>query len=110
MHASQMLSVRPCSVQPQRPSTAAPIPDVAAPSKSEAADPCEAREGIDTPLRHRSLSGGEEEQHPTVLLRCSQPVAVAQMPTGPQPGSKTPIGVDAAQTPQRAADDIGTAI
>lgn len=106
MHASQMLSVRPCSVQSQRPSTAAPTPDVAASSQREPADPCE---GLDTSLMPHSLSGGEEEQHPTVLLRCSQPVAVTQMPTGPQPGSKLPSGPIAAQTSHCAADNIGTA-
>ena len=110
MHASQMLSVRPCSVQSQRPSTAAPSADGAAPSKSEPADPCEAREGSDTPSMPQALSGGAEEQHPLVLLRCSQPVAVAQTPTGPQPGTKLPTGSVAAQTHQCAADDIGTAI
>lgn len=110
MHASKMLSVRPCIVQSQQPSTAAPTPDGTASSKREPADLCEAQEGWDTSLMPQSLSGGEEEQHPTVLLRCSQPVAVTQTPTGPQPGSKLPTGSVAAQTSQCAADDIGTAI
>ena len=105
-HAGNMLSVRPFGAQSQRPSTAAPILDATASSKSEPADAYEAREGFANP---QSLTCGEEDQPPAVLLRCSQPSAVAQTPTGSQPESKLPSGPGLAQTSQSAADDTGTA-
>ena len=104
-HASNMLSVRPFGAQSPRPSTAAPILDAAGSRNSEPADTCEAGEDFDNP---QPLTCGDEGRPPAVLLRCSQPSAVAQTSTGSQPESQLPSGPGLAQTSQSAADDIGT--
>lgn len=101
VHTSKMLSVRPLTAQSQRPSTTASILDAFASSKSEPANACEACEGFDDP---QSLSPGQEDRHPAVLLRCSQPSAVMQMTTSSQPESKLPFGPSHAQTSQSTAD------
>ena len=101
VHTSKMLSVRPFTAQSQRPSTTASILDAFASSKNEPADACEACEGFDDA---QSLSCGQEDRHPAVLLRCSQPSAVMQMTTSSQPESKLPFGPSHAQTSQSAAN------
>lgn len=98
VHASKMLSVKPLGVQPQRPSTAAAILNAAAAAVQAVAGhdgPAEMCGSADS-CANLVLVQSEDRQ-PAVLKHCSQP------------DSRPLAGPTAGQTPQSAADDIGTA-
>ena len=95
LHASEMLSVRPFGVQPQRPSTAAAIlnaaPVQAVAGKSMPAEGCGPHDGNPEVLVVQS-----EDRQPAVLKPCSQPDSRPQHAVG--------------QSSHPPADDQGTAV
>lgn len=95
LQASEMLSVRPFGVQPQRPSTAAANLDAAAvqavASTNRPAEECGSLHGSPTVTMVQS-----EDRQPAVLKRCSRPTS--EPSCGPAVGQRS----------HSAADDIGT--